>query len=86
MRTDLAGGRSMAPYDATSFAAGRSCGARVAACVARFAAIELMKDARWWNRRSRRLMARALVAHAEEIEDGADADAPAEAREAASAR
>lgn len=73
-------------YHAASFAAGRSCGTRVAACVARLAAIELLQDARWWNRRRRRLMARTLLAHAEEMEDAAEADAPAEAREAASAR
>lgn len=74
----------MALYDATSFEAGRSCGARLAACVARLAAIELMQDARWWNRRRRRLMARTLVAHAEDVEGAADADAdaPAEARPA----
>lgn len=86
MRTDPAGGRPMALHDATSFEAGRSCGARVAACVARLAAIELMEDARWWNRWRRRLMAGALVAHAAEMESAVDADAPAETREAASAR
>ncbi len=77
---------SMDPYDATSFSAGRSCGARVAACVARLAAIELMAEARWWNRRRRRLMAGALVAHAEEMESAADDDAPEAVRDASSAR
>jgi len=71
--------------DADSFEAGRSCGARVAACLARLAATELMDDARWWNRRRRRLMAGALVAHAEELESAAD-DESAGAREAAAAR
>ena len=86
MRTDPAGGRPMTLREATSFEAGRSCGARVAACVARLAAAELMADARWWNRWRRQLMAGALVAHAAEMESAADADAPAEARRAASAR
>lgn len=76
----------MTLHEATSFEAGRSCGVRVAACVARLAAIDLMEDARWWNRRRRRLMAGALVAHAAEMESAADADSPAEARRAASAR
>ena len=67
-RTDLVAGRAVVPYDAASFAAGRRCGARVAACVARLAAIEIMEGARWWNRRRRGLMARTLMAHAEEME------------------
>jgi hypothetical protein len=71
---------AVAPYDAASFAAGRHYGTRVAACVARLAAIELMADARWWNHWRRRLMARALVAHAEEMEISADADQAAGAR------
>jgi hypothetical protein len=68
MRTELAGRRPGASYDAVSFAAGRRCGTRVAACVARLAAIEIMEGAHWWNRRRRGLMARVLIAHAEEME------------------
>jgi hypothetical protein len=34
-----------------------------------------MKEARWWNRRRRGHMARALIAHAEELEIAAEADA-----------
>lgn len=60
------GDRSIAP-DA-SFLAGQNAGARTSACVARLAALELMNGARWWNRWRRRLMARALVACAEELE------------------
>jgi hypothetical protein len=59
-------------FDAESFAAGQDCGTRVAACLARGAALELLDHARWWNRRRRRLMASALVACAEELEGGAD--------------
>ena len=59
----------MTPYDAESFSAGQDCGTRIAGCVARLAALELMADARWWNRRSRRLMAGVLVAFAEEMEE-----------------
>jgi hypothetical protein len=58
----------MAPYDPESFSAGQETGARVAACLARLAALQLLDEARWWNRGRRRLMARALVAHAEEVE------------------
>ncbi len=61
-----------ASYDGPSFLAGQDCGTRVAACLARLAAIELVDDARWWNRWKRRLMARALVACAEELESVAD--------------
>lgn len=67
----------MKAYESTSFSAGRDCGTRVAACVARLAAHELIDGSRWWNRRSHRLMARALVACAEELECAADADGPA---------
>ncbi len=66
----------MAPYDAVSFSAGQESGTRVAACVARLAALELLEDSSWWNRRRRGLMARALIAHAEEMEDAAEADRP----------
>ncbi|HEX9240839.1 MAG TPA: hypothetical protein VF875_00215 [Anaeromyxobacter sp.] len=59
-------------HDPTSFSAGRDCGTRVAACIARLAALELIDDARWWNRWRRRAMARALVACAEELEQEAD--------------
>jgi hypothetical protein len=60
-------------HDGASFAAGADCGTRVAACIARVAALELIDGSRWWNRRSHRLMARALVACAEELEAAADA-------------
>lgn len=60
-------------YDSASFAAGQDCGTRVAACVARLSAQELVAGARWWNRRVLRRMAAALVAYAEELESGADA-------------
>ncbi len=59
-------------YDSVSFSAGQDCGARVAACVARGAALELTEHSHWWNRWKRRLMARALVACAEEMECAAD--------------
>jgi hypothetical protein len=62
----------MTAYDSTSFSAGHDCGTRVAACVVRLAALELIDDARWWNRWRHRLMARALVACAEELECAAD--------------
>ena len=64
----------MAPYDSASFDAGRNAGARIASCVARLAAGELMRDAHWWNRRHRGAMAHALIAHAEEMENDADAE------------
>jgi hypothetical protein len=59
-------------YDSASFTAGKDAGARVSACVARLAAHQLVEDAHWWNRRRRRLMARALVTCADELEDAAD--------------
>lgn len=49
----------------------------MAACVARLAAIELIGGSRWWNRWRLRLMARALVACAEEMELAADMGAGA---------
>jgi hypothetical protein len=61
-------------YDSASFAAGQDCGTRVAACIARLSALELIDGSRWWNRRRRRLMAGALVAYAEDLESAADAD------------
>ena len=61
-------------YDSASFAAGQDCGTRVAACLARTCALELIGGSRWWNRRGHRLMAGALVAYAEELESSADAD------------
>ena len=61
-------------YDAASFSAGQDAGARVAACLARLAALVLMDDSRWWNRRRHRIMAGALIAHADEMEDAADAE------------
>lgn len=60
-----------------SFLAGQDAGARTSACVARLAAFDLMGGARWWNRWRRRLMARALVACAEELEDAVGPGAPA---------
>jgi hypothetical protein len=60
----------------TSFSAGQDCGTRTAACVARLAALELVSGSRWWNRWKHRVMASALVACAEELESGADADRP----------
>ena len=66
--------KGMTAYDGTSFSAGQDCGTRVAACVARVAALDLIDDSRWWNRRRHRHMARALVACAEELERDADAD------------
>ncbi len=62
----------MTAYDSTSFSAGQDCGTRLAACVARLAALQLVDDSRWWNRRRHRLMAGALVACADELECGAD--------------
>jgi hypothetical protein len=67
----------MTGYDSTSFSAGQDCGTRIAACVVRLAAHELVDDARWWNRRRRQLMARALVACADELEETADGALPA---------
>jgi len=61
------------PYDGASFDAGQDCGTRVAACLARLSALELIDGSRWWNRRRNRLMARALVACAEDLESAADA-------------
>ena len=75
----------MAPYDTASFAAGQNSGARIASCIARLAAIELMQDARWWNRRRRHAMSSALIAYAEELENDADAE-PAAPWGAASAK
>lgn len=66
----------MTAYDSTSFSAGQDCGTRLAACVARLAALELVNDSRWWNRRRRQLMADALVACAAELESTADAERP----------
>ena len=65
----------MTAYDSTSFSAGQDSGTRVAACVARLAALELTDHSRWWNRRRHRQMASALVACAEELECTADEDA-----------
>ncbi len=66
----------MSAYDSTSFSAGQDSGTRIAACVARLAALELTDHSRWWNRWRHRLMARALVACAEEMECAADAGGP----------
>ena len=64
----------MASHDPASFLAGRDSGARISACMARFTALQLLEDSRWWNRRRRGLMARTLIAFAEEVESDADAD------------
>jgi hypothetical protein len=61
-------------YDARSFSAGQACGTRVAGCVARLAALELIADERWWSRWRRRSIARALITLAEEMEGTADAN------------
>lgn len=66
----------MTAYDSISFSAGQDFGTRVAACVARLAALELIDDSHWWNRRRHRLMAGALVACAEDMECAADAGGP----------
>lgn len=63
----------MTAYDSASFSAGQDSGTRIAACVARLAALELLDGSRWWNRRRHRLVARALVACALEMEEAADA-------------
>jgi hypothetical protein len=62
-------------YDSISFTAGKDAGARISACVARFAALELVEESHWWNRWRHRLMAKALVACAEELESNADESA-----------
>lgn len=59
--------------DDASFSAGQDTGTRLSACVARLAALQLVQESRWWNRWRRRLMARALVACADELEEEADA-------------
>jgi len=64
----------MTPDQNASFHAGQHCATRVASCVARLAAVELMEDAHWWNRRRRALMAGALIAHAEELEIAAEVE------------
>lgn len=67
----------MALYDTASFAAGEDAGTRIASCVARLAASELMQSSHWWNRRRRGAMSSALIACAEELESDADARAVA---------
>jgi hypothetical protein len=64
----------MTPEETASFKAGQLCATRVASCVARLAAAELLDGAHWWNRRRRGIMAGALIAHAEELEIDAEAD------------
>jgi hypothetical protein len=59
-------------HESASFAAGQHAGVRVSACMARLAALQLVDESRWWNRWRRRLMARALVACANELEVEAD--------------
>jgi hypothetical protein len=67
-------------HDSVSFSAGQDAGARVSACVARLAAYQLVEESRWWNRWRCRLMARALVSCADELEATADASAAAGSR------
>jgi len=62
----------MLRYDAASFSAGENAGTRVASCLARLAARDLMEGARWWNRRRRGAMSSALIACADELELDAD--------------
>ena len=62
----------MVPYDTASFAAGQNCGTRIASCIARLAAAELMQDARWWNRRRRGDMASALLAFSADLENDSE--------------
>ncbi|HET9555144.1 MAG TPA: hypothetical protein VFP50_19420 [Anaeromyxobacteraceae bacterium] len=63
----------MTTRDEVSFAAGQDMGTRLSACMARLAAFRLLEGARWWNHWRLRPMARALLACADELEDGADA-------------
>ncbi|HET9553431.1 MAG TPA: hypothetical protein VFP50_10725 [Anaeromyxobacteraceae bacterium] len=63
----------MTTPDEASFSAGQDTGTRISACVARLAAIQLVEESRWWNRRRRRLMASALIACADELDDSASA-------------
>ena len=65
----------MTPDQTRSYLEGEKHATRVASCAARLAAQRLMKDARWWNRRRRGFMARALLAHADELERSAETDA-----------
>lgn len=62
----------MVPYDTASFAAGQNCGTRIASCIARLAAAELMQDARWWNRRRRGDMASALLTFSADLENDSE--------------
>jgi hypothetical protein len=71
-------GKATTAHDRASFDAGQDCGTRVAACIARLTALELIDGSRWWNRWRLRRMAGALVAYAEDLESAADA-APATA-------
>jgi len=70
----------VAHYDAASFAAGENTGTRIASCMARMAARDLMENARWWNRRRRGAMSSALIACAEELDRDADAQGSTPAR------
>ncbi len=64
----------MVTYDTASFVAGQHCGTRIASCIARLAAGELMQDARWWNRRRRGAMASALMTYSDDLENDADSE------------
>ncbi len=66
----------MTSYDSASFTAGKDAGTRISACVARLAALQLVEDSRWWNRWRCRMMARALVTCADEMESAADESEP----------
>jgi hypothetical protein len=63
----------MTSHDGASFDAGQDAGTRISACVTRLAALQLVEESRWWNRWRLRIMARALLACADELEDTADA-------------
>jgi len=74
--------KTVTAHDSTSFSAGLEVGTRLAACVARLGALQLIEDSRWWNRRRHRLMARALVACADEMECNADQNRRSDEKEA----
>ncbi|HEX9399398.1 MAG TPA: hypothetical protein VF912_04745 [Anaeromyxobacter sp.] len=76
----------MTSYDSISFIAGKDAGARTSACLARFAAFQLVEDSHWWNRWRHRLMAKALVSCAEDLESAADESAGSSSRPSAPER
>jgi ABC-type thiamine transport system ATPase subunit len=70
----VGGGEGQASRRPRQLRGGSRLRTRVAACLARLSALELVDGSRWWNRRQRRRMAAALEAYAEELESAADAD------------